>query len=257
MKDRFYITILTMLLAMNNVQAQSIQKQVLGSNGKIMSAGGYSLNYTFGEFAVLKHSNASGTIAQGFQPYYISINSPLPVSWKSFNAFRKTDHEAELNWVLASEKNCKGFYIEKMQEGEKQFTNIAFVPTKATNGNSAMETNYTYSDMQFNNSKTLYRIRQEDIDGKICYSETRLVLGSGSTDIKMEVWPIPANTSIHIMLNGLGKNSTVFILDMNGKVVRSLPVQNQDTVEVSGLAPGMYLVQLADQKGITQKIIIQ
>ncbi|MBL7755047.1 MAG: T9SS type A sorting domain-containing protein [Chitinophagaceae bacterium] len=239
------------------IKAQSIQKEVVATSGKTLSAAGYRLNYTFGEMTVQKRTTASGGIAQGFQPYYLLINSPLPVSWKSFNAYRKTEHEAELIWVLAAEKNCKGFYIEKLQEGEQQYTSIAFVSSKATDGNSALETNYTFNDTRFNNRKTLYRIRQEDIDGKITYSETRMVLGTGSTDIKMEVWPIPANTTIHIMLNGLGKNSTVLILDMNGKVVRTLPVQNQDAVEVSGLAPGVYLVQLAEQKSITQKIIIQ
>lgn len=246
------------LLATYNLSAQSIQRSVIGSAGKVSSGGAYLLSATLGEVATIKYTAGNGLqVRQGFQQPFMSINSPLPVSWKSFNAYRKTEHEAELIWVLAVEKNCKGFYVEKLQEGEPQFTSIAFVSSKATDGNSALETNYTFNDTRFNNRKTLYRIRQEDIDGKITYSETRMVLGTGSTDIKMEVWPIPANTTIHIMLNGLGKNSTVLILDMNGKVVRTLPVQNQDAVEVSGLAPGMYLVQLADNKSITQKIIIQ
>ena len=59
------------------------------------------------------------------------------------------------------------------------------------------------------------------------------------------------------MLYGLSKNSTIHILDRNGKAVRSMPLQNQDKVEVNGLTTGRYLVQPAKDKSIMQKIIIQ
>lgn len=254
-----YTMIISLLLlgVTSTSQAQSIQKQILSTGGRKMSAGGVTLNYTLGEMAVAKHSNAGGSIAQGFQPYYLSINTPLPVSWKSFDARRINEQQADLLWVLSSEKNCKGFHIEKMAEGEKEFKTIAFISTIAENGMSDVETQYTYNDTRFNNTRTLYRIRQEDIDGKTSYSETRMVLGSGSTDVKMGVWPIPAHTTLNIMLNGLGKNSNVLILDMSGKLIKKLPVQNQDKVEVNGLASGMYVVQLEDNKSISQKIIVQ
>lgn len=257
MKIALIITNIILVSLNFSSQAQSIQKQVLSNSGKKMNAGGVTLNYTLGEMSVSRHNNAAASIAQGFQPYYLTINTPLPVSWKSFEARRINEQQADLLWVLSSEKNCKGFHIEKMKEGEKEFTTIAFIDTKAENGMSDLETKYTFNDNRFNNTRTLYRIRQEDMDGKITYSETRLVLGSGRNDVKMEIWPIPAYSSINILLNDLGKNSNVLILDMNGKVVKRLPIQNQNKVEVNGLASGIYIVQLEDNKSISQKIIVQ
>lgn len=246
------------LLATLNLTAQSIQRSVIGSAGKVSTGGAYKISATVGETSTAKYTAGNGTqLRQGFQQPFIVVNSPLPVTWKSFNAFRRSEHEAVLQWELSSEKNCNGFYIEKLQDGEKEFTTIGFVNTLAENGNSEVETNYSYNDFQFNNTKTLYRIKQEDVDGNISYSETKLVLGPGSTDIKMEIWPMPANTTINILLHGISASSQVLILDMNGKVVKSIPIHNQNKVEVNGLANGMYIIQLADNKSISQKIIIQ
>lgn len=245
------------LLGTYTLSAQSIQRSIIGSAGKVSTGGSYKISATIGEVATTKYTAGNGLqLRQGFQQSF-TISTPLPVGWKNFDAFRRNEHEAELTWVLSSEKNGKGFHIEKLQEGEKEFKTVDFVTSKAVNGNSDVETNYIYNDVQYNNTKTLYRIKQEDIDGKISYSETRLVFGSGSTDVKMEIWPIPANSTINIMLNGLGKNSNVLILDMNGKVVKRLPIQNQSKIEVSGLASGMYIVQVEDNKIVSQKIIIR
>ena len=250
--------IIIMICVYTNSNAQSIQRNVIGSAGNVSNGGAYKLSATIGEAATTKYIASNGTkLRQGFQQPLISISSPLPVTWKSFNAYKRNEHQAELTWVLSSEKNCKGFHIEKMQEGEKEYTTIAFINTKAESGNSDIETNYIYNDSRFNNTKTLYRIKQEDLDGIFFYSETKLILGSGSSDVKMEIWPIPANTKINIMLNGMSTSSQVLILDLNGNIVKTLPIQNQHKIEVNGLAVGMYIVQLADNKSISQKIIIQ
>ncbi|MBL7765586.1 MAG: T9SS type A sorting domain-containing protein [Chitinophagaceae bacterium] len=254
----YYIFILFLCCSCPLISAsQSIQKKVISSSGKVMSGGGASLNYTFGEMAVAKYSNSGMTLAQGFQPYYLIINTPLPVGWLSFDARWKSEHEAILKWRLSNEKNCKGFHIERMQEGEKDFSIVGYVPTQAENGQSDITTDYEYYDNDYQNKKTFYRIRQEDQDGRNSYSETRLVFGNGSTDVNIEIWPVPANTTVHIMVNGLGKNTQVVILDMQGKVIKRLEMLQNNHIELNGLAAGMYIVQVANQPGVSQKIIVQ
>ena len=98
---------------------------------------------------------------------------------------------------------------------------------------------------------------EEDLEGKFMYSLIRSVKGETTTDINMQVWPIPATEVVHVKIEGLQKDDQILVLDMSGKIVQQLPIQVHATVQLSNLIPGHYIVRLASDKTMSQKIVVQ
>jgi D-alanyl-D-alanine carboxypeptidase len=63
------------------------------------------------------------------------------------------------------------------------------------------------------------------------------------------IYPNPATDEIRIRNNEHPLNNTVLIYDMAGKLLHRAPVGYEDRIPVSGMAAGMYLVQVEDEKG--------
>jgi len=90
----------------------------------------------------------------------------LPVTLIDFTAV-VNDCVTTLNWATASEKNNKGFEIERSADGIA-FTDIGFA---GGYGTSTTVQHYTFRDNAFN-ATAYYRLRQIDLDGKVTYSST-------------------------------------------------------------------------------------
>ena len=77
--------------------------------------------------------------------------SSLPVELLEFTAERLNFEEVDLNWVTATELNNEGFYIERMIDGEAEFSTLAFVEGS---GNST-DTRY-YHHIDLNNLSLIH-----------------------------------------------------------------------------------------------------
>lgn len=78
----------------------------------------------------------------------------------------------------------------------------------------------------------------------------------------LAVWPNPANDILHINYREFSKreNSNLQLLNMNGSVVINIDIKSSSItdLDVSGLAPGIYVLRLTTREGIiTKKIIIE
>lgn len=75
----------------------------------------------------------------------------------------------------------------------------------------------------------------------------------------MEVFPNPATDQLNIRVNGLQGEAWLHMIDMNGKRVRLEKVMLQDgnlTRDISGLAKGIYVIRLVNDKGaVKQKFV--
>jgi hypothetical protein len=113
-----------------------------------------------------------------------AYNAPLPVTYKEFTA-RKEATTDVLDWTTGSEENNKQFNVERSANGE-EFTKIGTVASKAPNGTSQIDINYTFVDEKPMTGHNYYRLAQEDIDGKISYSKTLdLIWGAKQYDINV------------------------------------------------------------------------
>ncbi len=76
----------------------------------------------------------------------------------------------------------------------------------------------------------------------------------------LHVWPLPAKDILHINYNDDNNNpSTILLYNINGQLVKSQDMQNNDTIEwdVSDLPSGMYILKLINnEESLVKKIHI-
>lgn len=238
-----------------------INDVVLSSGSGVDNAGTTLLNnnimleFTIGEFASITQLNGNNMLTQGIlQPH--SLGVVLPVTGFDLGARRTDAQTVSLNWKTVQEFSNKGFHIERKYENENSFSTIGYMATAALDGNSSLPLFYQKNDNNSFTGKTYYRIRQEDIDGSSTYSPVRMVDGIATT-ASMKVWPIPSAGPVNVVVNGITKADQLLLFDMNGKMVQKKVVQNGLSIKLTNLGAGTYIIKLAGNNDLVQKIVVQ
>ena len=245
-----------LLLLSSQLFSQSIQRSVIGSAGQVTTSGAYKLSSTVGETVTKKVSASGLTINQGFQQNKIA-STPLPITGLEFTAMRLNNSEVKLTWKTLSEISNKGFTVERQFDNESDFSSKGFVESNAINGNSFSSLSYSHIDLNNYEGVSYYRLKQEDIDGKFIYSMVRTVKGESTDGTTVKIWPMPSSDYFNLQVNGISKDDQVIVLDLAGKVVQQLPISNNKTIQVRNLIPGTYIIRLASDKLMSQKVVVQ
>jgi hypothetical protein len=165
----------------------------------------------------------------------------LPVSIASFSA-KRTGTNVNLIWKTTYELNNTGFYVERNVNGN--WEQVGFVPSQGQNGVS--NDILTYAFVDFNNIKgiTQYRLRQQDFDAKVKFSEIRSVRGEDQP-VKLTVYPNPsANGNVNIVFDDAMAIRNITVMDMGGRVVRTMNGITNNNITIENLQPGMYTVRV-------------
>jgi|SRR5690554_35587 len=191
-------------------------------------------------------NNLHGTVK--FTPFSLFI----PVELLSFNA-RVNSNSVILEWATASEKNNKGFEIErfdgKWKMGEGKWEVIGFVNGKGT----TTEVNeYSFIDNNITAGNYLYRIKQIDFDGTYKYSDAVEVEIALPDEFSLEQnYPNPFNPVTKIIWHSpVNTKQTLKVYDILGNEVATLVDEVKPagtyTIEFNaeGLSSGIYLYQL-------------
>ena len=253
MKSIFFAIVLLLVTAIS--KAQTISPSIMNNYGISGLANHIHFEFSLGESFTTTIGNGT-VITQGLLQPLILTQGPLPVLGLEFNAKRINNNKVQLEWKTAQEIDNKGFYVERKKESEINFTQVHFVKSAAANGNSSLPLNYSHIDTNSFAGKTYYRLKQEDLDGKFMYSTVRLVNGSNGKIISMKAWPIPSTGPVNISAEGIEKD-VLLVFDNNGRLMKQLTITAQTAVQLTGLAPGTYIVKLGSQKELYQKIIVQ
>lgn len=177
-------------------------------------------------------------------------NNPLPVVMLYLNG-RSSKLDAVVQWATASERNCKGFAIERSFDG-KRFEEIGFVNGS---GNSNTSIKYSFVDRGVFNGKTtaFYRLKQVDVDGGFTQSEVVVIKQSDVATEGVTVYPNPVKTELNIEIEALKTSKgTLTITDISGKVIVEQPLTigegfNKYTLpEVNSLKNGIYFVTITE-----------
>ncbi|MBD3635919.1 MAG: T9SS type A sorting domain-containing protein [Crocinitomicaceae bacterium] len=82
------------------------------------------------------------------------------------------------------------------------------------------------------------------------------VVGLTSLENDISIYPNPTNGIVHI--NGLGQDTNVSVIGINGQIVSKHQVNNSAEIDLSDMQPGVYLIEItaAGQKTIRKKIIL-
>jgi hypothetical protein len=184
----------------------------------------------------------------------IIFSNSLPVNLISFTA-TATGTSAALNWSTSQEVNSSYFEIERSSDGIS-YTTIGKV--KAS-GNSSLRLDYNFTDNATLAGSNFYRLKQVDIDGKIQYSQVRLVKFDQSEFVV--VYPNPSINEAKIKFSGnnwINKPALINVLTIDGKLAAQKRIGrlNQvETIDVTKFATGSYIIQIVTGSEVISKPI--
>jgi hypothetical protein len=99
--------------------------------------------------------------------------------------------------------------------------------------------------------------------GKVVFTKTKVhtsAIGEIGSDQSFAVYPNPASEEVHISLDGSNSWEEISISDLNGKVIYSKNIRQQNTISIPArqFDPGFYLVTVK-MNGLSavQKLVIQ
>jgi Secretion system C-terminal sorting domain/BNR repeat-like domain len=191
--------------------------------------------------------------------YTAVINNATPVELVSFDA-QSVDSRVLLTWSTATEKNNRGFEIQRSTDGAN-FSTIGFVQG---NGTTTNQNSYSYTDSP-TGGKFYYRLKQIDYDGSFNYSQTVEIYNHSSFNYALsQNYPNPFNpsTTIKYSIKNPGMVS-LKVFDVLGNEVASLVNQHQQTgtyevtFDASLLASGVYYYRMSTESFVqTKKMIL-
>lgn len=165
--------------------------------------------------------------------------SPVSISLVDFSVANK-NAVALLQWNTASEKNNRGFDIERSADG-KSWNAIGFVSTQADNGNSSVKVSYNYTDIKPLSGKNYYRLKQQDFDGQFEYSKIEMITFNVNGNIS--VYPNPVSDELSI--EGVEQNAVISIYNTLGQEIKTIAVgaeTNKIRINVATLSKGTYYI---------------
>ncbi len=178
----------------------------------------------------------------GFSGFYLSSSAagPLPVRLVNFNGVLNNDHTVSLQWKVAEQSGIIDYEIQKSSTANN-FVSIASVTANALN-----EFTYDYKDLTVLTEKAFYRIKINEQNGSISYSNIITLNSKANNTIRL--YPVPAINYIIIQTkDAVYLNTVATIIDNNGRIIKrqQLTTANQ-YADISSFAAGTYFVQLAD-----------
>lgn len=237
-----------------------------GTSGQPVKAGELWVVYTReGHYACMQitytDTNSSGTPGYGtyfkfkykYQPNGSNdLTGTIPVELTSFSA-STVDNYIELRWTTASEKNNRGFEIEKSivswQKAVSKWETIGFVNGA---GSTTEQQNYFYADKNLSNGKYFYRLKQIDFDGSFNLSDELEVNITSPYHFSLEQnYPNPFNPSTKIKYAiGNRQFATLKVFDILGNEVATLvnevkePGVYEINFDASNVSNGVYFYKL-------------
>lgn len=182
----------------------------------------------------------------GFYVYTSNTNSTLPLQLLSFSG-NKSGSSNQLQWATSNEINTKEFSVEKSTNG-RSFSSIGIVVAR---GNAA--NHYDYTDNNPFADNNYYRLKMTDNDGRFTYSNIIKLTNQPVNYLTIYPNPVKDKTTLQISDKKLF-GTTVKIMDANGRMVKRFSINNNfEIVDMSGLPPGLYMLQLSN--GVTQKLV--
>ena len=258
----------------NHATGTGVNSSVIGASVSKLKSGIGGLVFYVGnhEFKVIDGIPGINGIRMYMNAFLtpVSINSNcsmgellpylLPVKLIAFNAILDKTR-TNLTWISSMESNTSHFVIERSYDAVS-FTGVGIVLAHGTSGEVR---NYNFTD-DINLSATTviyYRLRTVDTDGKFSYSAIRVIrISSTGNEIAILSYPNPAGNELRITVPPAWQNKKVTfeIFNTNGQVTKKIESANSnqtETIDVSKLVPGFYLVKASCNGETAQQKIIK
>lgn len=163
----------------------------------------------------------------------------LPVSVSSFLAGR-IKNGVSLFWKTEIEMNAIRFEVER------SYDNVSFQTIVTVAGAVIGSSTKTYSCVDNSNTSksiSFYRLKIIRQGNGFSYSDIKTVKGlSGKTEFV--IFPNPSVGNARINISDLNEPTRIQVLDNSGRLIKSLMLNNTNSIEVNGLLKGAYIVRI-------------
>lgn len=178
-----------------------------------------------------------------------STISVLPLQLIAFDG-NLVNGDVLLQWKTNNEKNVSHFELERKLPNEKSFSKLLDITAKNGSSNA-----YAFNDRKIPVGTTWYRLKIVDRDGKVSYSGIVSINNKASV---FTLFPNPANDVINVFMP-LSTTAKASIISVDGKVIKNNIniVQQLNTINVSSLAKGVYLLKVETETGVTVQRFIK
>jgi Secretion system C-terminal sorting domain len=186
-------------------------------------------------------------------PIFLASVFTIPIELTSFSG-KRTNHISQLKWETATELNTSTFDIERSEDAQN-FKSIG--QTKAK-GNSATPQYYSFLDDRKVSGTAYYRLKANDLDGKITYSKV-IALADEYLE-KNRVFPNPFSKKLSVQLNNDGsstENFDVTLTDMSGRTVLHQTAQNAVEWSTEHLPSGVYVLKIAGKGTVDMQKLVK
>jgi hypothetical protein len=196
----------------------------------------------------------------GFSEFWLhgQIDSPLPVSMKSFSASCSDD--IHVTWTTASEQNTSHFVLQRSRD-LNQWEDVKVVNSMGT---TSYSTDYHVVD-NTSLQKAYYRLKQVDLDGNTEFIGP-ISIDCDKKNNSMIVYPNPTNAGFTVEINAQDniKEALLAIYDISGKLVQTRELNSVFgshliTFDKESIEPGTYLIVIEGKdkhKFVPLKLII-
>ncbi|MFC4261580.1 T9SS type A sorting domain-containing protein [Ferruginibacter yonginensis] len=184
----------------------------------------------------------------------------LPVTLLYFTAIKQNKNNALLQWKTSQEINSAFFDVERSADA------IIFnkIGTVAAAGNTTTPTAYSIIDYSPNKGSNYYRLKQVDVNGRISYSPTKVLLFDVDNIDFVKYYPNPTKDIVNISFTNAAANEALVINIINemGVLVHQYKTtynsNNTIQLNLSAFAKGVYFMQLKSATiNSTKKIVLQ
>ncbi len=196
-----------------------------------------------------------------FSSFVVGTTSVIPVELVNFKA-KYTNNSNTLTWQTASERNAQQFDIQRSTDGVSAWTNIGTVKAQ---GNSQALLSYQFVD-ETPLRLSYYRLRTSDLDGKTQVSKTvsinRQANGKLSVGSISSLYTEGGTLTFDIDLIERA-HLNITLTDAAGRAVltknyTTVEGNNQIQLNTTGLAKGVYIINIADgQSSVAVKMVKQ
>jgi hypothetical protein len=250
--DALGIEVFPIWANMSNVTITGVNNnEITGSNASGTSE--FSFNVPIKTLTIKPTSTGAATTNLNVILYPVCASTSLPVELTFFKA-KASNNDVKLYWQTASEKNNKGFDIERSVDA-KTWGKIGGVKGQ---GESNIIIDYSFEDKYPLSILTYYRLKQVDFDGKESYSNIESV-SLYKKNISFVIYPNPVNNKeATITLDEDLLEGTFTVINSIGSIVKKEKILSKNpTIDLRNLTKGIYIFNI--QKGgnfLSKKIII-
>ncbi len=155
-----------------------------------------------------------------------------------FVGFNRENGMKLLQWQTTWEPKVMTFGIERMIEGESEFSGISSVESQGLKGK------YEFEDFLTSNTRMVqYRLKLVNPDGSYQYSQVQTLTSGVSR--QLAIFPNPASDQLNIAGIRDGNSYVCSIMDSFGRTLVELEGINANVnIDVSDLSAGCYFIKL-------------